>query len=188
MKETEDDTNRWKDITCSWMRRINIFKWLYIPRFSCSVMSGSLWLHGLQHSRLPCPSLSPRDHSNSCPLSWWCHPTIPSSVIPFSSCLQSFPASGFCPVSWLFAPGGQSIRASASSSVLPMNIQGWFSLGLTGLISLQTEGLSRVFFSTTVWKHQFFISQPSLCSNSHIHTWLPAKWCLCFLICCLCLS
>ena len=122
--------------------------------------------------------------SNSCPLSWWCHPTISSSVTPFSSCPQSFPASGSFPVSQLFTSGGQSIRASASASVLSMNIQGRFPLGLTGLISLQFKGLSRVFSSDTIWKHQF----------SHIHTWqvekpslwlygpLLAKWCLCFVI------
>ena len=113
--------------------------------------------------------------SNSCPLSQWCHPTISSSVIPFFSCLQSFPASGSLPVSQLFASGGQSIRTSVSVSVLPVNIQGWFPLGLTGLISLQSKGLSRVFSSTTVWKHQFFYAQPSLWSCSQIHTWLMEK-------------
>ena len=102
--------------------------------FSHSVVSDSLQPHGLQHTRLPCHSLSPRVYSNSCPLGQWCHPTMSSSVIPFSSCLQSFPASGFSPMSWLFTSGGQSIAASAS--VLPMNIQNWFPLGLTGLISL----------------------------------------------------
>ena len=113
-------------------------------------MSNSLWPHGLQHTRLPCPSPSPRVHENSCPLSQWCHPTISSSVVPFSSDLQSFPASGSFPLSWLFASGGQSIGASASASVLPMNIQDWFSLGLTGWISLLSKGLSRIFSSTTV--------------------------------------
>ena len=116
-------------------------------------MSDSLQHHGLQHARLPCPSPSPGACSNSCPLSQWCHPTISSSVIPFSSCLQSFPVSGSFPMSWLFPSGRQSIGASASASVLPMNIQGWFLLGLTGLISLQSKGLSRV-FNTTVQKHQ----------------------------------
>ena len=106
-------------------------------------------------------------------ISRWCHPTISSSVVPFSSCLQSFPASGSFPMSWLFTSGGQSIGASAS--VLPMNIQGWFPLGLTGLISLLSKGCSRVFSNTTVWKHQFFSSQSSLGSNSHIHTWLLEK-------------
>ena len=116
--------------------------------------------------------------SNSCPLSLWCHPTISSSVAPFSSCLQSFPESGSFSMSWLFASDGRSIGASPSASVLPispLNIQGWFPLGLTGLISLQSKGLPRVFSSTTVRKHQFFSIQPSLWSNSHIHTWLLEK-------------
>ena len=117
-------------------------------QFSCSVWSDSLRLHGRQHARLPCPSPSPRACSNSCPLSQWYHPTISSSGIPFSSCLQSFPASGSLPMRGLFASGGQSIGASASVSVLPMNIQCWFPLGLTGLISLQSKGLSGVFSST----------------------------------------
>ena len=129
--------------------------------------------HGLQHARHPCPSPSPRACSNSCPLSQWCHSTILSSVISFSSWLQFFPASGSFPVCWLFAADGQSIGASAS--VLPMNIQDWFPLGLTGLISLQSKGLSRVFSNTTAQKHQFFGTQPSLWSNSHIHTWLLEK-------------
>ena len=115
-------------------------------------MSDSLWPHGLQHTRLPCPSLSPGVYSNSSPLSWWCHPTISSSVAPFSSCPQSFPASGSFPTSQLFASGDQSPGASTSASILPMNIQGWFPLGLTGLISLLFKGLSRVFSSTIVWK------------------------------------
>ena len=117
-------------------------------------MSYSLWPHGLQHARLLCPSPSPRVCSNPYLLSWWCHPTISSSVVPFSSCPQFFPASGSFPVSWLFASGGQSIGASASASGLTMNILGWFPLGLTGLIS-QSKGFSRV-FSKTVQKHQFF--------------------------------
>ena len=112
--------------------------------------------------------------SNSCPSSWWCHPTILSSVVPFS-CLLSFPASGSFPMSQLFASGGQSTRASASASVLLRNIQDWFPLGLTGLISLQFKGLSRVFFSTPIQKQQFFSTQPSLRSNSHICTWLLEK-------------
>ena len=120
------------------------------------IMSDSLWPHELQHARLPCPSPTPRAYSNSSPLSRWRHPTILSSVIPFSSCFQSFPASGSFPVSYFFASGGQSIGASAWASVLPMNIQGWFPLGLTGLISLQSKGVSRVFSNTTVQKHQFF--------------------------------
>ena len=134
-------------------------------------MSDSLASHGLQHTRLLCPPLSPRICSNSCPLSWWCHPTISVSVAPFSSFPQSFPASGSFPMSCLFVRGSQSIGASASASVLPMNIQGWFPLGLTDLI-LQSKGLSRVFSNTTVRKHRFFSVQPSLWSNSHIHRWL----------------
>ena len=125
-------------------------------QFSCSIMSNSLGPHGLQHARLPCSSPTPRAYSNSCPLSQWCHPTISSSVIPFSSCLQSFPASGSFPVSQFFASGGQSIGVSALASVLLMNIQGWFPLGWTGWISLQSKGLSRVFSNTTVQKHQYF--------------------------------
>ena len=119
-------------------------------QFSHSVVSSSLWLHGLQHARLPCPSPTPGVHSNSCALSRWCHPTISSSVVPFSSNLQSFPASGSFPMSQFFASGGQRIGVSASASVLPMNIQDWFPLGWTGWISLQSKGLSRVFSNTTV--------------------------------------
>ena len=126
--------------------------------------------HGLQHARLPSPSLSPRVYSNSCLLSQWCHPTISLSVMPFSSCPQSFQASGSFPMNWLFASGGQSNGASASASILPMNIQSCFPLGLTGLISLVSKGLSRVLSSTTMWKHQFFGTLPSLWSNLHIHT------------------
>ena len=140
--------------------------------FSYSVMSNYLWPHGLQHPRLPCPSLSPGVWSNSWPLSRWCHPTVSSSVISFSSRLQSFPASGSFLMSWLFASDGQSTGASASASVHPMNIQDWFPLGLTGLISLQSKGLSRVFSNSTVQKHQFFSTQSSLWSNSNTHTWL----------------
>ena len=119
-------------------------------------MSDSLQTHGLQHTRLPCPSLYPGDCSNSCPLSQWCHPTISSSVTLLNSYPQSFPASGSFPMSRLFTSGGQRIGASASASVLLMNIQDWFPLGLTGLISLKSMGLSRVFSSTTLWKHQLF--------------------------------
>ena len=140
---------------------------------SHAVMSDSLQPHGLQHASFPCPSLSPGVCSNSSPLSWWCHPTISSSFILFSSCLQSSLVSGPFPVNPLFISSGQSIRGSAS--VLPMNIQGWFPLGQTGLISLLSKGLSRVFSSTTIWKHQFFGTHPSLWSNSHIHTWLLEK-------------
>ena len=131
-------------------------------QFSCSVMSDSLRPHGLQHARPPCPSPTPRVYSNSCPLSQWCHPTISSSVIPFSSHLQSCPASGSFPMSQFFASGGQSIGVSASTSVLPMNIQDWCPLGWTGWISLQSKGLSRVFSNTTFQKHQFFSAQLSL--------------------------
>ena len=120
----------------------------------------TLWPHGLQHFRLPCSSLSPRVCSNSCPLSWWCHPPISSYVISFSSCLQSFPASGSFPVSHFFPSRGQSIGVSASTSVLAMNIQDWFPLGWIGWISLQSKGLSRVFCHTTVQKYQFFGTQP----------------------------
>ena len=129
---------------------------LHSVQFSHSVMSDSLWPHGLQHARPPCPSPTPGACSNSCPLSWWCHPTISSSVVPFSSRLQSFPASESFPVNQFFTSGGQSVGISASASILAMNIQDWFSLGLTGLISLQSKGLSRVFSNTTVQKHQFF--------------------------------
>ena len=141
--------------------------------FSHSVVSNSLLLHGLQHARLPCPSLSPDVCSNSCPLNRWYHPTISSSVTHFSSCLQSFPASGSFPMSQLFASDGQSTGASPSVSVLPMNIQDWFPLELTALISFLSKGLSRVSSNTTVLKH--LGTQPSLWSNSHIHTWLLEK-------------
>ena len=137
-------------------------------QFSGSVMSDSLLPYGLQHTGLPCPSPTPGACSNSCQ---WCHPTISSSIIPFS-CLQSFPASGSFPMRRFFASGGQSIGASAS--VLPMNTQDWFPLGLTGLILL-SQGLSRVFSNTTIQKHQFFSPQPSFWSNSHTHTWLLEK-------------
>ena len=131
-------------------------------QFSHSVVSDSLWPQGLQHARPPCPSPTPWVYSNSCPLSQWCHPTISSSVIPFSSRLQTFPASWSFQTSQFIPWGGQSIGASASASVLPMNIQDWFPLGWTGSISLQSKGLSRVFSNTTLQKHQFFDSQLSL--------------------------
>ena len=140
-------------------------------QFSCSVVSHSLQPHGLQHTRPPCPSPTPGVYSNSCPSSRWYYPTISFSVIPFSSCFQSFPASGSFQLSQLFASGSQSIGVSASTSVLPMNIQDWFSLGWTDWISLQSKGLSRVFSNSTVQKHQFFSTQLSSQSNSHIHTW-----------------
>ena len=154
-------------------------------QFSCSVVSDSLRSYGLQHPRLSCLSPSPGACSNSCPLNWWCHPTISFSVVPFSSGLQSFPASGSFLMSWLFISGGQSIEPSASASIFPMNIQGWFPLGLTVLISLLSKGFSRVFSSTMIQKHQFFGTQPSLWSNSYICTWLLTfqynvifKWCM----------
>ena len=144
---------------------------------SCSVMSDILWPHGLQCTRLPCPSSSPGVCSNSCPLSQWCHPIISSSDAPFSSCPQSLPASGSFPVSWLFTPDGLStgVSASASATVPPKNFQGWFPLGFTGLISLLSKGLSRVFSNVTVQMHQFFGAQLSLWFNSHIHTWQLEK-------------
>ena len=136
--------------------------WILIPsvQFSHSVVSNSLWPHGLQHTRPPCPSPTPGACSNSCPFSRWCHPTISSSVVPFSFCFQSFPASGSFPMSQFFASGGQSI--GASTSVLLMNIQNVFPLELTSWISLQSKGLSRVFSNTTVQKHQFFDARLSL--------------------------
>ena len=139
--------------------------------FSRSVVSDSLRSYGLQHPRPPCPSPTPGVHPNSCPLSRWCHPAISSSVVPFFSRLQSFPASGSFQRSQFFTSGGQRIGISASTSVLPMNTQDWFPLGWTGWISLQSKGLSKVFSNTTVQKHQFFGTQLSSESNSHIHTW-----------------
>ena len=158
-------------------------------------MSNSLWPHELQHARPPCQSQTPRVYSNSCPLSWWCHPTISSSVVTFSSCPQSFPASGSFQMSQFFASGGQRIGVSASASVLPMNTQDWSPLGWTDWISLQCKGLSRVFSNTTVQKHlqcsAFFIvqlSHPFVTTGKIIalnRQLLWAKQCLCFLICCL---
>ena len=151
--------------------------------------------HGLQSTRPPCPSPTPRVYANSCPLSWWCHPTISSSIVPFSYGLQSFPASGSFPMNQFFASGGQSTGVSASASVLLMNIQDRFPLRLTSLISLQSKGLSRVSTSTTVWKHQFFRAQPAPTSihdywknHSFEHPDLCQQSCLCFLIHCLDLS
>ena len=144
-------------------------------QFSRSVVSNSLQPHEPPHARPPCPSPTPRVYPNSCPLNWWCHLIISSSVIPFSSCLQSFPTSGSFQMSQLFTSGGQNIGVSASTTVLPMNTQNWFPLGWTGWISLQSKGLSRVFSNTTVQKHQFFSTQVSFWSNSHIHTWLLEK-------------
>ena len=144
-------------------------------QFSCSVVSNSLRPHELQHARPPCPSPTPRDYQNSCPSSWWCHPAISSSVVPFSSCPQSLPASESFPISQLFAWGGQSTGVSALASFLPTKSQGWSPLGWTGWISLQSKGLSRAFSNTTVKKYLFFGAQPSSQSNSHIHTWLLEK-------------
>ena len=138
----------------SWIRKLLLF--------SHSVMSNSLRPHGLQHTKLPCPSPCPGACSNSRRLSQWCHPTISSSVIPFSSCSQSFQASGSFPVSQLFASGGQSFGVSASTSVLPMNTQNWYILGWTGWISFLSKGLSRIFSKTTIQRHQFFGAQLSL--------------------------
>ena len=174
--------------------------WLFFtdPQILCMVAIvqwlDRIWLFAAPWTaawQASCPSLFPRVCSNSCPLSWWCHPTISSSVTLFSFCLQSFLSQEFCPSSRLFSSGGQNIGASASVSALPMNIQGWFPLGMTDLISLLSKWLSKVFSSTTVWKHQFFGSQPSLRSHPYMTTgksmvWLygalSTKWCLCFLI------
>ena len=144
-----------------------IWRWSYTMTFSSvqfnrSVVSNSLWLHELQHARPPCPSPTPGVYPNLCPLSRWCHLTISSSVVPFSSRFQSFPASGSFQMSQLFASGDQNIGVSASASVLPMNTQDWFPPGWTGWISLQSKGLSRIFSNTTVQKHQFFYTQLSL--------------------------
>ena len=159
----------------SWTKKSFFYSLLLLLLYSGPVMSNSLQPHGLQHARPPCLSPTPRVCSNSCPLSWWYHPTISASVVPFSSCLQSFPESGSFLKSQFFTSGGQSNGVSASASVLPTNTQDWSPLEWTGWISLQSRGLSRVFSNTTVQKHQFFSTQPSLWSNSHIHTWLLEK-------------
>ena len=143
----------------------------YSVQFSRSVVSDSLRPHESQHTRPPCPSPTPGVHLKPCPLSQWCHPTISSSIVPFSFCPQSFPASGSFLMSQLFTWGGQSTGVSASTSVLPMHTQDWSPLGWTGWISLQPKGLSKVFSNTTVQKHQFFGAQLSSQSNSHTHTW-----------------
>ena len=144
-------------------------------QFSRSVMSDSLQPHKLQHTRPPCPSPTPRVHSDSCPSSQWCHPAILSSVVPFSSCPQSLPSSESFPMSQLFSWGGQSTEASALASFLPKKSQGWSPSEWTGWISLQSKGLSKIFSNSTVQKHQFFSAQLSSQSNSHIHTWTLEK-------------
>ena len=140
-------------------------------QFSCSVVSDSVRPHESQHARPPCPSSTPRVHSDSCPPSQWCHPAISSLVVPFSSCPQSLPASESFPMSQLFPRGGQSTGVSALASFLPKKSQGWSPSECTGWISLQSKGLSGVFSNITVQKHQFFHAQTSSQSNSHIHTW-----------------
>ena len=150
---------------CSWVTSLHKTPWYALS----SVVSNSLRSRGLQDARPPRPSPTPGVFSNSCPLSQWRHPTISSSVVPFSSHFQSFPASGSSPMSQFFTSGGQNIGASASASVLPMSIQDWLPLGWTGWIALLSKGVSRVFPNTPVQKHQFFGAQLSLWSNSHIH-------------------
>ena len=167
--------NTYKELNiCVWHNK-SIHKVLILVfssvQFSCSVMSESLRPHESQHARPPCPSPTPGVHSDLRPSSQWCYPAISSSVVPFFSCPQSFPASKSFPMSQLFHWGGQSTGVSASASFLPNKSQGWSPSEWTGWISLQSKGLSRVFFNTTVQKHQFFCSQPSSPSNSHIHTW-----------------
>ena len=170
--DTEIDSHR-RQICCLYIQLSNWVTLLYrrnqhhivnqvSVQFSLSVISHSLWPHGLQHARPPCPSPTSRAYSNSCPSSQGCHPTISSSVVPFSSCLQSFPASGSFQLSQFFTSGGQSSGVSGLASVLPMNIQNWFPLGLTVWISLLSKGLSRVFPNTTVQKHQSFSARLSL--------------------------
>ena len=160
---------------CSFCLNYNGYILVSSVHFSRSVVSDSLRPHELQHARPPCPSPTPRVHSNSHPSSRWCHPAISSSVVPFSSCPQFLPASESFPRSQLFAWGGQSTGVSALASVLPKNTQGWSPLGWTGWISSQSKGLLRVFSNTTVQKPQFFGAQPSSQSNSHIHTWPQEK-------------
>ena len=170
-------TSRWQDSsegsqegeTCP--QAGNIVVILSSVQCSRSVVSDSLRPHELQHARPPCPSPTPGVHSDSCPSSWWCHPAISSSVVPYSSCPPSFPATESFPVRQLFTWGGQSIEVSALASVLPNNTHDWSPLEWTGWISLQSKGLSRVFSNTTVQEHQFFGAQLSSQSNSHIHTW-----------------
>ena len=163
-------------ITMKDMNKILVqIPWSHSVQFIHSVVSDSLRPHESQHTRPPYPSPTPGVHSNSCPSSRWCHPAISSSVVPFSSCPQSLPASESFPMSQLFTWGGQSTGASALASFPPKNTQGWPPSEWTGWISLQSQGLSRVFSNTTVQRHQFFDTQPSSQSNSHIHTWLLEK-------------
>ena len=152
----------WRNVELWWVAKSKMYSMISSVQFSRSVVSNSWRPHGLQHTRPPCPSPTPRVYTNSCPSSQWCHPIISSSVVPFSSCPQSFPASGSFQMSQFFASGGQSIGVSASASVLAMNTQDWFPLGWTGWISLQSKGLPKVFSNTTVQKHQFFSTQLSL--------------------------
>ena len=171
----------WKNVPIYWKLDYNKIALTFFSsvQFSHSVVSDSLRPRESQHARPPCPSPTPGVYSDSCPSSWWCHPDISSSVIPFSSCPQSLPASGSFPVNQLFAWGGQSIGVSASASVLPMNTQDRSPLGWTDWISLQSKGFSRVFSNTTVQQYQFLSAQLSSQSNSHIHTWpleKPQPW------------
>ena len=160
--------------------RLSFPQWVLLVSFrsdqiSHSVVCNSLWPHESQHAWPPCPSPTPGAHSDSCPSSQWCHPAISSSVVPFSSCPQSLPASKSFPMSQLFALGGQGTGVSALASFLPKKSQGWSPSEWTGWISLQSKGLSTVFSNNTVQKHQFFSAQPSSQSNSHIHTWPQEK-------------
>ena len=164
--KNEKDKNEWT----FWIEK-KIFFLFSSVQFSCSVVSDSLWPHESQHARPPCPSPTPRVHSDSCPSSQWCHPAISSSVVPFSSCPQSLPASESFPMSQLFTEGGQSTGVSTLASFQPKKSQGWPLSEWTGWTSLQSKGLSRVLSNTTVQKHQFFGAQPSSQSSSHIHTW-----------------
>ena len=159
----------------AWVENLSLHLKALLLLFSLSVMSVSLWPHGLQHARLPCPSLSLRVCSNSCPLSWWCHPSISHPLLPPSPPALNLSQHQGLFYSQLFTSGGQGIGASATASVLPVSIQGLFPFGLTGLISLQSQEFSRVFSNTTIWKYQFFSIQPSLWSNSHVCTWLLEK-------------
>ena len=172
--EWDCKTYLWSKIKAKGMVSRRILLTSSSVQFSHSVVCDSLWPHGLQHAGLSCPSPTPGACSNSCPWSQWCHSTISSSVVPFSACLQSFPASGSFQMSQFFASGGQSNRIKVTASALPVNIQDWFPLGWTGWISLQSKGLSRA-FSNTFQNHQFLGVQLSLWSNSHIHTWLLEK-------------